>query len=75
GVDAVAALVGGDHPGPLAGALKLRQALGQRARMVTADQGGHGVYPFGTNTCANEVTTTFLTTGKRPARDLRCAAE
>ncbi|MFC9990842.1 alpha/beta hydrolase [Streptomyces globisporus] len=60
---------------PLAGALKLRQALGQRARMVTADQGGHGVYPFGTNTCATEVTTTFLTTGKRPARDLRCAAE
>ncbi|NEE40472.1 alpha/beta hydrolase, partial [Streptomyces sp. SID7982] len=59
---------------PLAGALKLRQALGQRARMVTADQGGHGVYPFGTNTCANEATTTFLTTGKRPADDLRCAA-
>ncbi|ALU95545.1 hydrolase [Streptomyces globisporus C-1027] len=59
---------------PLAGALKLRQALGQRARMVTADQGGHGVYPFGTNTCANEATTTFLTTGKRPAADLRCAA-
>ncbi|MEU5036913.1 alpha/beta hydrolase [Streptomyces rubiginosohelvolus] len=59
---------------PLAGAQKLRQALGQRARMVTADQGGHGVYPFGTNTCANEATTTFLTTGKRPADDLRCAA-
>ncbi|MET9094470.1 alpha/beta hydrolase [Streptomyces cyaneofuscatus] len=59
---------------PLAGALRLRQALGQRARMVTADQGGHGVYPFGANTCANEATTTFLTTGKRPARDLRCAA-
>lgn len=60
---------------PLAGALKLRQALGQRARMVTADQGGHGVYPFGANTCANEATTTFLTTGKRPARDLNCAAD
>lgn len=60
---------------PLAGALKLRQALGQRARMVTADQGGHGVYPFGANTCANEATTEFLTTGKRPAADLRCAAE
>ncbi|MER6191051.1 alpha/beta hydrolase [Streptomyces cyaneofuscatus] len=59
---------------PLAGALKLRQALGQRARMVTVDQGGHGVYPFGANTCANEAATRFLTTGKRPAGDLRCAA-
>ncbi|MEV1044507.1 alpha/beta hydrolase [Streptomyces sp. NPDC049916] len=60
---------------PLAGALKLRTALGQRARMITADQGGHGVYPFGTNTCANNATTRFLTTGERPARDLNCAAE
>ncbi|MGW3287998.1 alpha/beta hydrolase, partial [Streptomyces sp. NPDC001002] len=31
---------------PLAGAMKMRRALGDRATMVTADQGGHGVYPF-----------------------------
>ncbi|MYX74501.1 alpha/beta hydrolase [Streptomyces sp. SID3915] len=60
---------------PLAGARKLRQALGGRATMVTADQGGHGVYPYGRNTCANDAATTFLTTGERPARDLACAAE
>ncbi|MDX3853098.1 alpha/beta hydrolase [Streptomyces sp. AK02-01A] len=60
---------------PLAGARRLRQALGDRARMVTADQGGHGVYPFGKNTCANNAVTTFLTTGQRPAHDLACAAE
>ena len=33
-----------DPATPLAGAKELRQALGDRARMVTADQGGHGVY-------------------------------
>lgn len=60
---------------PLAGAKKLRQAFGDRARMVVADQGGHGVYPFGTNTCAKDAVTTFLVTGERPAHDLTCAAE
>ncbi|MFD5037137.1 alpha/beta hydrolase [Streptomyces sp. NPDC087894] len=60
---------------PLAGAQELRRAFGKRATMVTADQGGHGVYPFGPNTCANDAVTTFLTTGQRPPRDLACAAE
>lgn len=60
---------------PLAGAQKLRKAFGKRATLVTADQGGHGVFPFGRNTCANDAATAFLTTGERPARDLACAAE
>ncbi|MFE4614321.1 alpha/beta hydrolase [Streptomyces niveus] len=60
---------------PLAGAEKLRQALGQRATMVTADNGGHGVYPFARNTCVDDAVTTFLTDGQRPAGDLACAAE
>ncbi|MFI6276739.1 alpha/beta hydrolase [Streptomyces sp. NPDC050988] len=60
---------------PLADAKKLRKALGKRATMVTADQGGHGVYPFGLNTCANDAVTSFLTTGQRPSQDLACAAE
>ncbi|MDT0318009.1 alpha/beta hydrolase [Streptomyces millisiae] len=60
---------------PLVGAREMRRALGDRARMVTVDQGGHGVYPFGANTCANDTVTTFLTTGQRPARDLACPAE
>ncbi|WP_328504171.1 alpha/beta hydrolase [Streptomyces sp. NBC_00457] len=60
---------------PLAGAEKLRQAFGKRATMVTADQGGHGVYPYGPNTCANDAVTAFLTTGQRPPHDLACAAE
>ncbi|MFD4787211.1 alpha/beta hydrolase [Streptomyces sp. NPDC058459] len=60
---------------PLAGARQMRRALGKRAVMVTADQGGHGAYPFGRNTCANSAVTQYLTSGQRPARDLACAAE
>lgn len=60
---------------PLADARELRRAFGKRATMVTADQGGHGVYPFGPNTCAKDAVTRFLTAGKLPARDLACAAE
>ncbi|TPQ17141.1 alpha/beta hydrolase [Streptomyces sporangiiformans] len=60
---------------PLVGAQELRRAFGKRATMVTADQGGHGVYPFGPNTCANDAVTAFLTTGQRPSQDLACAVE
>ncbi|MFD8694856.1 alpha/beta hydrolase [Kitasatospora purpeofusca] len=60
---------------PLVGAEELRRALGWRAQLVTADQGGHGVYPFGRNTCVNDAATVFLTTGRRPANDFACAAE
>ncbi|WP_371606664.1 alpha/beta hydrolase [Streptomyces sp. NBC_01213] len=60
---------------PLAGARALRRAFGERATMVTADQGGHGVYPYGSNTCAADAATTFLTTGERPPQDLACAAQ
>jgi TAP-like protein len=64
-----------DPATPLAGARRLRQALGDRATMVTADQGGHGVYPLGKNQCANHAVTTFLTTGERPERDYHCSAD
>ncbi|PWW61910.1 alpha/beta hydrolase [Actinokineospora spheciospongiae] len=60
---------------PLVGARELRWAFGDRARMVTADQGGHGAYRTGGNTCADNAVTAFLTTGQRPAHDLACAAE
>lgn len=57
---------------PMFGARKLRQAFGHRARMVTADQGGHLAYLFLDNQCANDIATTFLVTGKRPHHDLTC---
>ena len=63
-----------DPATPLAGALEMRRALGGRARMVTADQGGHVAYLELTNPCADEITTTFLVTGRRPERDVRCGA-
>jgi pimeloyl-ACP methyl ester carboxylesterase len=60
---------------PLAGARELRRALGNRATLVTADEGGHGIYPWADNQCAKDAATRFLTTGQRPAQDLACAAE
>ncbi|TWD84048.1 alpha/beta hydrolase family protein [Kribbella amoyensis] len=63
-----------DPATPLAGALGLRKAFGDRAVMVTADQGGHGVYPMGKNQCANHAVTQFLVKGERPARDYHCTA-
>ncbi|WP_370968985.1 alpha/beta hydrolase [Amycolatopsis sp. cg9] len=64
-----------DPATPLTGARRLRQAFGNRARLVTADQGGHGTYLFSTNSCANNTVTAFLATGVRPAQDKACAAE
>ncbi|WP_156755523.1 alpha/beta hydrolase [Actinokineospora pegani] len=61
---------------PLVGARELRRALGDRARLVTADQGGHGAYLLlAENDCANDTVTRFLTAGEHPERDLACAAE
>ncbi len=64
-----------DPATPLAGAEKMLGAFGNRATMVTADQGGHGVYPMGRNQCAKYAVTTFLTTGERPERSYHCPAE
>ncbi|WP_026361243.1 alpha/beta hydrolase [Amycolatopsis nigrescens] len=64
-----------DPATPLAGARELRKAFGDRARMVTADQGGHLAYLFKDNRCANDLATNFLITGLRPPHDLACGAE
>ncbi|WP_353651427.1 alpha/beta hydrolase [Nakamurella sp. A5-74] len=61
-----------DPATPLAGALNMRKALGDRARMVTADQGGHLGYLILDNQCANSIATKFLLTGQRPANDVAC---
>ncbi|MFC3454839.1 alpha/beta hydrolase [Amycolatopsis speibonae] len=63
-----------DPSTPLAGARKMRAALGERARMITADQGGHGAYLYLKNKCLNDATTEYLVTGQRPRQDLACAA-
>lgn len=61
-----------DPATPLAGALKMREALGERARMVTVGQGGHGMYLGNGNACGDRAVSDFLITGKRPARDTHC---
>ncbi|MCE0538771.1 alpha/beta hydrolase [Kineosporia rhizophila] len=63
-----------DPATPAAGARQLREAFGDRARLVTADQGGHLNYLYLGNSCAEEITTTFLVSGERPAQDQSCAA-
>ncbi|GGP38784.1 alpha/beta hydrolase [Streptomyces sindenensis] len=61
-----------DPATPLAGALRMRAALGDRARMVTVGQGGHGMYLGNGNACGDRTVSAFLVTGKRPARDSHC---
>jgi pimeloyl-ACP methyl ester carboxylesterase len=63
-----------DPATPMPGALRLRAAFGGRARMVTADQGGHVAYLNGTNQCGNDAVSDYLATGNRPAHDTFCRA-
>ncbi|MFJ9608812.1 alpha/beta hydrolase [Kitasatospora sp. NPDC101176] len=63
-----------DPATPYRGALRLRAALGERARMVTVDSGGHDVYVANGNACGDAVVTDFLVTGRRPAGDTSCPA-
>jgi len=61
-----------DPATPYSGALRMREALGSRARMVAVDSGGHGSYLVNGNACGDDTVTTFLVTGRRPARDTIC---
>jgi pimeloyl-ACP methyl ester carboxylesterase len=61
-----------DPATPHSAALKMRRALGQRARMVTVDSGGHGAYLANGNSCGDHTVTAFLTTGERPHHDTTC---
>jgi pimeloyl-ACP methyl ester carboxylesterase len=57
---------------PYEGAVEMRRALGDNARMVSVNNGGHLAYLFNDNTCANQAVTTYLVDGKRPASDRIC---
>ncbi|MEU6957677.1 alpha/beta hydrolase [Streptomyces sp. NPDC045714] len=63
-----------DPATPLHSARETRTALGDRARMVTADQGGHLAYLFLDNQCANDIVTSYLVSGERPDKDTDCHA-
>ncbi|MEU5125722.1 alpha/beta hydrolase [Streptomyces mobaraensis] len=62
-----------DPATPYFGALKMREALGRRARMISVDSGGHGAYLGTGNTCGDRKVTDFLRTGERPEKDVLCA--
>ncbi|MER5364039.1 alpha/beta hydrolase [Streptomyces sp. NPDC002722] len=62
-----------DPATPYSGALKMRAAFGDRARMVAVDHGGHGMYLGNGNACGDRAVTTFLNTGARPEQDAYCA--
>lgn len=64
-----------DPATPYLGALGMRKALGQRARMVTVDTGNHGAYDPSTPSCAVREAHRFLQTGVLPARDQFCAPD
>lgn len=57
---------------PLSGALKLREALGRRAVMVTVNSTGHDSYLANGNACGDAAVSRFLATGERPGADLYC---
>lgn len=61
-----------DPSTPYSAALKMREAFGARARMVSVDAGGHGSYLANGNACGDATVTDFLVTGRRPTRDKIC---
>ncbi len=63
-----------DPATPYPGGPGMREALGQRARLVSVDQGGHTVYLLTPNVCGNDVTTAFLVDGTLPGGDISCPA-
>ncbi|QES07532.1 alpha/beta hydrolase [Streptomyces venezuelae] len=61
-----------DPSTPYTKGLAMRAALGDRARLVSVDHGGHGVYLGNGNACGDRAVTRFLTEGVRPDRDVLC---
>ncbi|MET8503445.1 alpha/beta hydrolase [Streptomyces sp. NPDC004787] len=61
-----------DPSTPHSSGLAMREALGSRARMVSVDRGGHGMYLSNGNACGDRTVTRFLLTGERPAADVTC---
>lgn len=67
-----------DPATPFDGGQAMRSALGNQARLVTVDIGGHAI-AYGINAnpnpCADDLTTTFLITGHLPTTDHFCGPQ
>lgn len=59
---------------PLRGGELLNEKFGERARLLTVDGSGHGVYALGVNPCAQQVITDYLVDGAMPEHDTSCPA-
>ncbi|WP_020495963.1 alpha/beta hydrolase [Sciscionella marina] len=63
-----------DPATPYVGGRLARAKLGDRARLVSVDEGGHGAYLWRQNPCANGLATGYLVHGSFPRDDVSCAA-
>ncbi|MFD7307394.1 alpha/beta hydrolase [Promicromonospora sp. NPDC059942] len=63
-----------DPATPLRGGQLAREQFGDRSRLVTVDNSGHGAYVLHDNACGLETTTKFLVDGTLPKRDVSCRA-
>ncbi|MFD6448422.1 alpha/beta hydrolase [Promicromonospora sp. NPDC060204] len=63
-----------DPATPLRGGQLAREQFGDRSRLVTVDNSGHGAYVLHDNACGLETTTNFLVDGTLPKRDVSCRA-
>lgn len=64
-----------DPATPYANGQEMRTALGNRARLLTVVQGGHGASYGERNECAKETVTSYLVAGIYPTNDTTCPAE
>lgn len=63
-----------DPATPLPGARRMRDSLGERARLVLVDGGGHAIFGLMDNTCATETVAAYLADGDYPTADATCPA-
>ncbi|MEK8142813.1 alpha/beta hydrolase [Streptomyces sp. M10(2022)] len=49
--------------------------FGDRARLISVDDSGHGVYVLGRNSCALNTTTRYFVEGEMPTKDTSCRAD
>lgn len=61
-----------DSQTPLPSGLGMHRALKGSKMVMVAGGEGHGIY--GSGSCADKTATTYLTTGKLPAKDITCQA-
>ncbi|UQS31422.1 alpha/beta fold hydrolase [Streptomyces fradiae] len=64
-----------DAPTPHLGGKMLREKFGDRARLISVDDSGHGVYVLGKNSCALNTTTRYLVEGEMPGKGMSCRAD